>query len=363
MIESAAIPDVPDDEIKTSPVSQGDNLNDVAMYDEDYDEVDGGVADEAKDEIDDEDCGGGAGPKPVGTKNRKTTDKRKFGGSSKGRKCYRWTPKQEAAAVDTMLEIRAEGEILGDACFDELYKRLVAKYGSDWNHSISGIHNAWHRRDLVTRVHRAEARAEQQKRLQVEKEDEELGLTAKDKRGWKRKYSSKYATSQIKHGRSPDNENEVVDREKPVITSKRSRIGTSGLTTRSSLSINTTFTPASVSSNLFTPPATMSPSPAVLDFPTVTIGFKRHNNTTRRTREFTDVNTMHKFWNQVVATPMFNNLETDFMVVKVVINNGRNPLHMAQHDKADYSDFLERVERAVDATGEGEVVIDVTAAL
>jgi hypothetical protein len=56
-----------------------------------------------------------------------------------------------------MVEIRAEGEVVGDSAFEELHRRLVARIPG-WNHSVSGILNAWHRRKLVHKVYRAETR-------------------------------------------------------------------------------------------------------------------------------------------------------------------------------------------------------------
>jgi hypothetical protein len=69
----------------------------------------------------------------------------------------------------------------------------------------------------------------------------------------------------------------------------------------------------------------MSANHAVLGFPTITIGFKRYNNYSRCTCEFAEVNTMNLFWNQVVPTWMFDNLETAFMVLIVPIDDTQKP--------------------------------------
>jgi hypothetical protein len=61
-----------------------------------------------------------------------------------------------------MVEIRAEGEVVGDSAFEGLHRRLVARIPG-WNHSVSGILNAWHRRKLVHKVYRAEARIAREK--------------------------------------------------------------------------------------------------------------------------------------------------------------------------------------------------------
>ena len=105
--------------------------------------------------------GGSADASPVPARNE-TRDQRRFGGSSKGRKFYRWTPRQELAAVEAMVEIRAEGEVVGDSAFEELHRRLVARIPG-WNHGVSGNLNAWHRRKLVHKVYRAEARIAREK--------------------------------------------------------------------------------------------------------------------------------------------------------------------------------------------------------
>jgi hypothetical protein len=336
--------------------SKGDT-KEIPRYDEGYGE------DDHEDDSDSTEDTPAVGPKwkGKGKGKGKATDKRKFGGSSKGRKCYRWTPKQEKAAIAEMLQIRAEGEILGDACFEELYKRLLSKDPA-WNHSVSGIHNAWHRRDLVQYVIRAEAKAKQEKRQQQAKEDKELGLAFRSKRPLKRKSATKSAIP-AKYERGDNATDEETDVES-MFFSKRRRTDSPRTFTGTNLrDLDTTFSCDLSAPNVFTSPATTSSDHRVLDFPTVTIGFKRHNNSSRRTREFAEVNTMNRFWNQVVATPMFNNLGTAFMVVSVWVGAAQKPHYMAQHDKVDYADFVRLVGKAVDASGEEEVVVNVTAAL
>lgn len=51
---------------------------------------------------------------------------------------YKSPPQREAKVIEGMLEIRAEGEILGCLCFEELSKHLLANY-PDWNHSVGEI--------------------------------------------------------------------------------------------------------------------------------------------------------------------------------------------------------------------------------
>jgi hypothetical protein len=64
--------------------------------------------------------------------------------------------------VEILAEDEVEGEVVGDSAFEELHRRLVARIPG-WNHSVSGILNAWHRRKLVHKVYRAEARIAREK--------------------------------------------------------------------------------------------------------------------------------------------------------------------------------------------------------
>ena len=328
----------------------------AATYDEQYEEDDSGSdGDETRDISEDSDYRGSADASPFPAK-------RRFGGSSKGRKCYRWTPRQELAAVEAMVEIRAEGEVHGDAAFEEAHRRLVARVPG-WNHSVSGILNAWNRRKLVNKVIRAEAKIAREKRLQQEQEDEALGLTINGKGTLKRKSTGGFTTPK-KHEHAAHNADEETD-EEAVPTGKRSRTLSFGSSARPGLRNPTTNLSYDMSqTSLFTTPATMSraPAPDVPYFPTVTVGFKRYNNNSRRIRDFSYVNNMQRFWNQVIATPMFANVQTAFMVVTVLIDESQKPHYMAQHDKIDYANFLRLVGKAVDAAGDEEVVVNVEAA-
>ena len=361
--ESDAVASDGEQQAETSPPNLATTgTAEAATYDEQYEEDDSGSdGDETRDISEDSDYGGSADASPVPAKNR-TRGQRKLGGSRKGRKCQRWTPRQELAAVEAMVEIRAEGEVFGDAAFEEAHRRLVARL-PNWNHTVSGIYNAWHRRKLVNKVIRAEAKIAQEKRLQQEQEDEALGLTITGKGTLKRK-STGGLTTPKKHEHAAHNADEDTD-EEAVPTSKRSRTLSFGSSARPGLRNPTTNLSYDLSqTSLFTTPATTSraPAPDVPYFPTVTVGFKRYNNNSRRIRDFSYVNNMQGFWNQVVATPMFPNLDTASMVVTVLINESQKPHYMAHHDKIDYANFLQLVGKAVDAAGDEEVVVNVEAA-
>jgi hypothetical protein len=345
----------------------------VPQYDEDYDEDDDAMLDYEEDDLRED--GDSAGQTPVadvkaegkGKGKGKAQDKRAFGGSSKGRKCHRWTRKQEMAAVKGMIEIRAEGEILGDLCFQELYNRLIAR-DPTWNHSVSGIHNAWHRRELVKEVVRAETITRRKKEIAQARLDKQLGLEFKDKPTLKRKAATKPSgvLAKTEHGASPDgegneDEGETSD-EESLFVGKRRRYNPSTPLTQPNLARHNTASSRTLSAfNIFPSPATI-PDP-VFDFPTVTISFKPHHNNTRRTRDFSYVDTMNRFWNQVVATPMFEDLANAFLVVLIRIGDSEKTYNMAQHDKPDYANFVNVVARAVVAAGNEPVVVHVTPAV
>lgn len=344
-------------------------VDELPEYDQDY----GDTSDDIEGEF--EDNGGSADHTPVlGAKvngkrkgKEKATDKRKFGGSSKGRKCFRWTPKQEKAAIRGMLQIRAEGEILGDACFEELYKRLLAR-DPTWNHSVSGIHNAWHRRNLVAAVQRSEAMARREQEELQKKIDKELGLAFKPKRPAKRKTTTKKSQHLTKHecdtNSLNEDDEETDDALMFVSNRKRPRLGSFTPLTQPNLASLDAASPRNLpATNVFASPATMAASQRVFDFPTVTVSFKHRKNGSRRTRDFTHVDTMNRFWNQVVATPMFNNLREDFMVVAFWFGESERRYTMAMHDELDYAYFVRLVKRAVDAAGEEPIVVHVTAAV
>ena len=187
--QTVTVPALEDTKMKTSPTSEDDAMTDVGQLEEDDhyeeedaedfgddedDENDEGSELGAKDEDDDEEYESDVKQKPAATKPIK--NRRNIGGSTKGRRCERWTPVQEDAAAKHMLLIHDEGELLGDKKMVELQERLVGEFGAAWNHTLSGLYNAWHRRGLNKRFQREGERAKAKKEQEQALEDSKLGI-------------------------------------------------------------------------------------------------------------------------------------------------------------------------------------------
>lgn len=166
--------------INTALPTEDDDYDEEAEADEDDEDDESNEQDEVMDEDKDEEYESDIKPatrrrKPTTTREPATTT-RKIGGSRKGRHCHRWTPAQQNAVVKHMLAIHAEGEITGDETKVECHKRLIAEYGDKWNHTVSGIQNAWHRRGLARRVKREELLMKAQQEVNEAEEDKKLGI-------------------------------------------------------------------------------------------------------------------------------------------------------------------------------------------
>ena len=330
-------------EATTSLTASKDGVTNVAQHEDDgdYEEEDcDETLDKFKNEIDDEDYDGGLQTTPISTK---VEYKGKFGGSAKGRECHRWTPAQEAAAVEHMLNIRAEGKIIGEKAFQELHNRLLATFGVEWNHTVSGIHNAWFRRDLGKRVKRQEARKKAQKEIQEQLEDTALGLSEKSKRERKRKSSIKSGAG-IKRVRSTNHTDDEMDgkpAEKKADDVTRALgvdLSLLNITTPNNILQDGSF--ASTLLPIATTPASSLPLFEARDYPTVTIAFKHFSNNTHRRKPFTACRDVRQLFTQAVTGQVFKDVTTQYMVLAAKIGSSKKYIWMAQNDEDDYEKLV-----------------------
>ena len=293
---------------------------------------------------------------PAAPAPKKATDKRKNGGPLPGRTCNRWTPSQEDAALKVMKEVRAEGMLTGAARFEEVYSRLIAIYGSEWNHSASGINNYWHRRKLGPIVYREEARNRIEKERQERREDEELGLIVKGNRVRKRSNSTttNFIVDTKREPSTDDIDGDVLAQTAETAPKRRRLVlGSSDMPLHRETVSNTPFSSS--------PPPVDLPQVQARDFPSVTIAFKHFANDTRRKKPFSACRTVRDLFTQAVTGHVFQDTRTQYMVLAAKVGASKKYVWMAQNDQDDYDKLVERIERAVDAAGGEDVVVDVKA--